>query len=54
MSAEEICDILVAQFTNPDFSFDGLTGQDVTWSATGEVSKSPKGMVIQGGKYVGM
>ncbi len=54
MSAEEICDLLVAQFTNPDFSFDGLTGQNVTWSATGEVSKSPKGMVIQGGKYVGM
>ena len=54
MSAEEICDLLVAQFTNPDFSFDGLTGQDVTWSATGEVSKSPKGMVIQDGKYVGM
>ncbi len=54
MSAEEICDALVAQFTDPSFTFDGLTGQDVTWSETGEVTKSPKGVVIQNGVYVGM
>jgi len=33
---------------------DGITGDGMTWAATGEVSKDPKGMVIQGGAYVGM
>ena len=32
----------------------GLTGADMTWSTTGEVSKEPKGMVIKGGVYAGM
>lgn len=54
MSNEEICDALVAQFSSADFSFDGLTGEGVTWSATGEVSKTPKGMIIKDGAYVGM
>ncbi len=54
MDAASICDALIAQFTSPDFTIDGLTGEDMTWSATGEVSKAPKGMVIQGGVYVGM
>ncbi len=52
MSAGELCDLLVEQFTT--MSFDGLTGNGVTWSADGAVSKSPKGMVIQDGSYVGM
>jgi hypothetical protein len=30
-----------------------LTGE-ATWSASGEVSKTPKGMVIQKGVYVAM
>ena len=54
MSHEDICAKLVAEFTNPEFKFDGLTGIGMTWSATGEVSKAPKGMVIKGGVYVGM
>ena len=29
-------------------------GAGITWDATGAVSKSPKGMVIQDGAYVGM
>ncbi|WRS27383.1 ABC transporter substrate-binding protein [Oscillospiraceae bacterium MB08-C2-2] len=52
MSAQDICEKLVATF--PTISVDGLTGQDMTWAASGEVSKSPKGMVIQSGAYVGM
>ena len=52
MSASEICDKLVGQFTS--MTFNGLTGQNVTWSETGEVSKSPKAVVIQGGVYVGV
>ena len=54
MSASDICDQLIATFTSPDFTFSGLTGESMTWSDTGEVSKPPKGMVIQNGAYVGM
>jgi len=52
MSAAEICELLIAQFTT--FSFDGITGDGMTWSVSGQVSKSPKGMLIQDGVYVGM
>lgn len=54
MSASEICDKLIAGFTASDFKISGLTGSDMTWSETGEVSKAPKGMVIKNGAYVGM
>ena len=40
--------------TFSSFTFDGLTGDGMTWAATGEVNKSPKGMIIQSGGYVGM
>ncbi len=53
MSAEEICETLIGVF-NGGFTFDGITGTGVSWSESGEVSKDPKGMVIQDGKYVGM
>ncbi len=52
MTAQEINDILVAQFTS--MSFDGLTGAGMTWKATGEVSKSPMAVVIENGVYVGV
>lgn len=52
MSAEELCDLMVQTF--PTLTFDGLTGEGMTWDSTGAVSKSPKGMVIQNGAYVGM
>lgn len=52
MDASEICDIMIAQFTT--MSFDGLTGNGMTWGTNGEVTKSPKGMVIQNGVYVGL
>lgn len=52
MDASAICDALMAQF--PAMTFDGLTGEGMTWGADGAVSKSPKGMVIQDGAYVGM
>lgn len=54
MSASDICDQLISVFTSPDFTFSGLTGEGMTWSDTGEVSKPPKGMVIENGAYVGM
>ena len=50
----DICDALVETFTSGDFSFTGLTtaGEAATWSDTGEVSKQPMGMVIEGGVYM--
>ncbi len=54
MSAEELNTKLKETF--PTITFTGLTGDGagITWDATGAVSKSPKGMVIQNGAYVGM
>ena len=53
-SASDICDKLVETITSSDFTYSGLTGQNMTWKDTGEVSKDPKGMVIKDGAYVGM
>ncbi len=53
MSAQDICEKMIETF-NGDFTFDGITGTGMTWSDTGEVSKDPKGVVIQDGVYVGM
>ena len=50
MSAEEICEAIVAVM--PTISVDGLTGQGMTWAATGEVSKAPMAVVIKDGVYV--
>lgn len=52
MSNSELADLLIEQFTS--MTFDGITGSDVTWSESGEVSKSPKAVVIQDGAYVGV
>ena len=54
MDAATLCDQLIATFTGSGFSIDGLTGASMTWDESGAVSKSPKGMVIQDGAYVGM
>jgi branched-chain amino acid transport system substrate-binding protein len=52
MDASTLCDLMIKQFTT--MTFDGLTGTGMTWDKTGAVSKSPKGMVIQNGAYVGL
>ena len=52
MSAEQICDAMIAQFTT--MTFNGLTGEGMTWAADGTVTKSPKGMIIENGAYVGI
>ncbi len=54
MSAADICEKLIAIFTDGSFVFNGLTGTSVTWSSTGEVSKAPKGMIIKDGAYTAM
>ena len=50
MSAADICEALVGVMTT--ISVDGLTGQGMTWSATGEVSKAPMAVIIENGTYV--
>ena len=49
-SPEEICEALISEIQS--VSYDGLTGEAMTWSANGEVSKGPKAVVIQNGSYV--
>jgi len=51
-TASDLCDILMGNFTS--MSFNGLTGDGMTWGKDGAVSKSPKGMYIENGAYVGM
>ena len=52
MDAATLNDLMIAQFTT--MTFDGLTGDGMTWDAAGAVTKSPKGMVIENGVYVGL
>ncbi|MDR2650438.1 MAG: ABC transporter substrate-binding protein [Clostridiales bacterium] len=54
MKASEICEKLITTFTGGGFTFDGITGNAMKWDNTGAVTKSPKGMIIQNGVYVGM
>ncbi len=51
MDAEDVCDLMIEQFTT--MTFDGLTGTGMTWDADGAVNKAPKGMIIENGAYVG-
>ena len=41
---------MIGQFTS--MTFDGITGTSVTWGSNGEVSKSPKAVIITNGVYV--
>ncbi len=50
MSAKDICEKLIEVM--PTLKFDGLTGEGMTWSKTGEVSKAPRAVVIKDGTYV--
>ena len=48
---EEACEIMIAEMQK--LTIEGLTGT-MTWSATGEVSKTPTAVKIENGAYVGM
>ena len=52
MSASDLCDALKTQITG--MTFDGLTGDGMTWDASGAVSKAPKAVVIKDGAYAAM
>ncbi len=49
-SNEEICDALISAIQN--VTYDGLTGDGMTWNEKGEVSKAPKAVIIKDGAYV--
>ena len=50
MSASDICDKLKAAIVD-GYTYSGLTGENMSWKDTSEVSKEPKGMVIKDGVY---
>ena len=52
MSVADIGSALEAAMA--EISVDGLTGDSMTWQATGEVSKAPKAVVIKDGAYSAM
>lgn len=54
VSYEELCEVLISVFADPEFAVDGITGAGMTWTAEGEVNKAPKAVVIKDGVYVGL
>ncbi len=54
MEASDVCEAVKAVLTNGEFSYDGLTGEGMTWDASGAVSKAPRGMIIQDGVYASL
>ena len=52
MSVSDICDAMKTAMT--EISYDGLTGEGMTWTADGEPDKAPKAVVIKDGAYVAM
>ncbi|MCH3960562.1 MAG: ABC transporter substrate-binding protein [Solobacterium sp.] len=48
--AKDMSAAMIKQFTS--MTFNGVTGTNVTWKATGEVSKDPRAIVIKSGAYV--
>ncbi len=52
MSNEEICAAMQEAMTK--ITVDGLTGEGITWDASGEPTKAPKAVVIKEGVYTAM
>ncbi len=52
MSSADMSAAVISAMT--EISYDGLTGEGMTWAATGEVAKDPKAMVIENGVYVSL
>lgn len=50
-SSADICEAMIKVFTGGDFTFSGLTGNDMQWDASGEVTKIPRVCVIENGEY---
>lgn len=51
-STEELTAGLIEWFTAESTSFNGVTGQNIKWLKSGEVTKAPMAVVIENGAYV--
>lgn len=52
MSVSDICEAMKSAMTS--ITYDGLTGEGMTWDAEGEPSKAPKAVKIVNGAYTAM
>ena len=52
MRVSDLCDAMKTAMT--EISYDGLTGEGMTWTADGEPDKAPKAVVIKDGAYTAM
>lgn len=52
MSVSDLCEALKAAFI--EIEVDGLTGENMTWTADGETNKAPKAVIIKDGVYTAM
>lgn len=52
MSVSDLCEALKTAFV--EIEVDGLTGENMTWTADGETNKAPKAVVIKDGVYTAM
>lgn len=52
MSTSELGDLLKKAFV--EITYDGVTGKNMTWQATGEVNKAPMAVMIKNGEYTAM
>ena len=52
MDASAICDALKKSMT--EITINGLTGENMTWTADGEPEKAPKAVKIVNGVYTAM
>ncbi|MCR5785115.1 MAG: ABC transporter substrate-binding protein [Eubacterium sp.] len=50
MAISDICEALKSAMT--EIQIDGVTGEGMTWDASGAVSKGPRAVVIENGAYV--
>ncbi len=50
MSVSDICEAMKTAMV--EITVDGLTGEGITWDASGEPTKAPKAVVIKDGAYV--
>lgn len=50
-SVEDVCKAFKTAISSADFSYSGLTGENLKWDSNGAVSKTPRVYVIKDGKY---
>lgn len=54
LTAEEMCTFLIDTFSSEEFTYTGLTGENMIWKKNGEVSKNTTVFEVKDGKYAPM